>query len=840
MRLVLIFFIIIFFFVSEIYSQDIEYLTSEKDVFSDSEKSKVIQWKNLRKVDTNIEKILGNITSLALFSNTSDITGKSKFTKINEIGLGQNEIRVEMNLLKAQDHLHLGDPFVAKEIVLNELKNINTKNRTHLVWAYKILFEANRYLNKHNESIEVCLNMLSMYGENKDLFTDKWKLSCSLEFFKEAKREKKIEIERNFKEKLTAWSNSLIVKKDTFYMPLSAIFISQTIRYVYPNKILPIQYLENAITHSKSGNKNLARAYLALALLKYEIKNKDESLAVLRYLSGDFKGYGAHIKYFENNESSQQIARLCLARYQASVGNLNAAETWYRDVLLEKKISGNDFVKNEKKKAYWEYAQILYSQKKYLESAKQYKLSLKDIFYDHNFIINQKFDENSKKIRTSNIMLAKILSKTSQKNFEAEGQLLELLGYAEADLDFLNNLKNISKDNTDEIIQSLFALTSLSLEYGVDSKDSQMAMRFRNAISLTEDEISTIRTDLANALNAADYTYTGIIETKAISALMKLTPILDELKQILLILDQIESGIWDQGNVGLEFAKKNRFEILRRINAMDDEISNYRLKEKIEDKIYKPKLPGSFQLIGDNINELSSQIAATNFLFQANDKKIPKEIPLDILEFLESDFSSYERKKINDEFIKLTIDNRVFQLSRNLQTNTTFQFQIKEKVLEKSFVEMFELHKRNRKKSNSIGDIEFYKSLDNTWRSTVSVYNILNITIDNIKERIVSERKEILDRVDYIKQHLVNQENQFEKIKSMTYSEFQNITKDIVKQLIPRVISFKEYIKIELANHNKEIYNFKNFKNKEIEKSAEERVRWLNTLRDTSKWDLIR
>ncbi len=840
MRVVYIIIIILNICCKLLIAQELNFLPSELNVFSDIEKNRVEQWKNLRRVDTEIDKIFSNITSLSFFSNTSDVTGKSKFLRINEIGLGQNVLRDEMNLLRAQDHLQLGDPLIAKDLILKDIKNFDTRNKENLVWSYKILFEANRYLKKHEEAINICLKMLSIYGEDKDSFSDKWKLSCSLEFFKEAKIENKKYIKDNLKNSLRAWSNSPLVKRDSHYMPLSAVYIALALRKIYANKNISIQYLESAITHIKNGNKNLSRAYLALALLKYENNNKDEALSLLRFLSGNFKGYGARVKYFESDEASIQIARLCLARYQASVGNLNAAETWYRDVLLENKISGNDFVKNEKKKTYWEFAQILYSQKKYLESARQYKLSLKDTFYDHNFIINKQFDENSKKIRTSNIMLAKILSKTSQKNFQAEGQLLELLGYTEADLDFLNNIKNLSKDNTEELLQSLFALASLSLEYGVNSKETENAMKFRNALSTTKSEIDSMRTDLANALNAADYTYTGIIETKAISALMKLAPILNNLKQILLTLDKIESGLWDQSNVGLDFAKKNRIEILRRLNAMDDEISKYKLKEKVESKIYKPKLPGSFQLVGENINELSAQMAAVNFLFQANDKKIPQDIPSDLLEFLDNEFANFEREKLSEEFIKLTIDNRIFQLSRNLQENTTFQFQIKEKILEKSFSEMYDLHRRNRLKSNSIGDIEFYKSLDSSWTNIIAVYKMLSITVDNIKERIISERKEILEKVEFINQHLSAQEYQYEKLKNLTYDEFQNISKDIVKLLIPRVISFKEYIKIELANHNKDIYNFKIESNKEIEKSAEERVRWLNTLRDTSKWDLIR
>ena len=63
----------------------------------------------------------------------------------------------------------------------------------------------------------------------------------------------------------------------------------------------------------------LARSYLKIALLKYEFGKKEEALSIIRYLSEDFKGYGENLKYFEKDDTARVLARLCLARFHASM-----------------------------------------------------------------------------------------------------------------------------------------------------------------------------------------------------------------------------------------------------------------------------------------------------------------------------------------------------------------------------------------------------------------------------------------------------------------------------------------------------------------------------------------
>jgi hypothetical protein len=840
MRKIYIFLILNLFYNQIILSKMMDLSPSEKSLFTESEEVRVTQWRKIRSIDTLIDSIKGKVIGLSYISNVADPEGKAYELQKSPLGLRNDPIRVKMNLQKAQDHLYLGDQLAAINIVEKEMKNIDPRNRGYISWAYQILFEANRQLRNHDKASLICLKMLVIGGYQEELFPEKWRFSCSMEFLNETSLRKGKESQDDFKESLIIWSNSPVVKRDSKYMVLSSVYIALGLRNVYLKNNNSIRYIEEAIGHTKSGNKYIGRAYLVLSLLKYENGNKEESLSIMRFLSGDFKGYGENLKYFEKDDVSRQISRLCLARFHASMSNLVAAETWYKDVLLEKKITGIDLLDKEKINAHLEYAHVLYMQKNYLESAKEYKQAIQGNGLEILTINNGIPFGNREQIRTSNFILVKILSKTSGRNYEAESQLLDLLSQTETDIRFLQKIKVDYKKSKEESVENILALASLAEEYGIKSNLVTNALNFRNAFYHLEYDISIIRVDLANSLNVADYTYSGINEARAISSLTQLAGILDEFKKIILDLDSFEYQVWNIQNPGIEFAKKNRFELLKRLIAMDDDISRYKLKEEIEDKIYQPKIPGALENLSKNINKMNAEMAGVNFLFSSDDNKIPNDKLNDNIELLENSYSTYLIEKMYQDLTKITIDERYFQLSRSLRPSSTFVFQKQSEILEKTMFNLYNLHKKNRSEPYSIGDSELAMAMNDSWENLFSAYKQLLLAISNVKDRIIIERKEALNKVDLINNHLLEEERILAKLKESILSEYIKISEELVKEIEPRANEFKEYVNISLSVHNKGIYDLKKERDGEIQKASEERENWLNSLRQSVNMDLMR
>ena len=840
MRNIFTFLIVNFVLFQNAYSLEQNLSSSEKAIFLDTEDSRAMQWKKIRSIDTLIASIKGEIESLSTVSNVADPEGKEYKLQKSPLGLSNDPIRVKMNLLKAQNHIYLGDTKSSIDIVEKELKNIDPRNSGYISWAYQLLFEGHRQLKNHYAASLICLKMLVIGGYNEDLFPEKWRFSCSMEFLNETAKRKETESIQDFKQDFLIWSNSPVVNKDSKYMILSSVYIALGLRNIYLNNNNAIKYIEQAIARTKSGNNFIARAYLVLALLKYENKNKDESLSIIRFLSDDFKGYGENIKYFEKDNTARQISRLCLARIYASMGNLIAAENWYKDVLTKKYVTGINLLDTEKTNVLIEYAHILYLLKNYIESANVYKQAIQEndlkLLSKNN---NDLFFYNNR-MQTSNFILAKILSNTSERNFEAESQLLILLSQTETDIHFLKQMKIKAHDSNDDGIENILALASLAEEYGIKSKSVTMALNFRSAYYSLGKQISKIRVDLANSINVADYTYSGINEARGISTLLRLSNILNEVKKIIIDLDSLEYHIWNPNESGLEFAKKNRFELMKRLISIDDDISKYKLKEEIEDKIYKPKLNGALQNLSKNLNSMNAEMAAVHFLFLLNDKKIPRNIQSEDIDVLENSYADFIVNKMYEDLTKISINERYFQLSRSLKPSSSLVFQKYSEIIETTMMSLYNLHKKNRMKPYSIGDEEVYSSINETWIHLFSVYKQLLISVENVKERIVNERKDVLSKIDFINIHLLEEEKIISNYKKTILSECKKISKELAIQIEPRANDFKDYVNIALSVHNKDIYDLKKAKDENIKNAATQRENWLNSLKKSANLDLIR
>lgn len=835
--LIFIFGLILF---SKIFALDINLTPSEKSIFADNQNVRVTQWNKVQSINTKLETLNSKILGISFLSNVADPNSKQYIFEKTPLGLNNDPIRVKINLTKAQEHMYLGDYLTAIEIVEKELKNIDSRNRGVISWAYKILFQANRMLREHSKTTQICLKMLYIGGNEEDLFPDKWKLACSNEFVKEAIQIKKKNNYEEVKQNLIIWSNSPIVKNDSNYMVLSASYISLSYRYIYSDNTFSINYLQEAINHTKPGNILLARSYLVLALLKYEFGKKEEALSIIRYLSEDFKGYGENLKYFEKDDTARVLARLCLARFHASMFNLKASETWYQDVLNEENVSKFELDGNEKLKTQMEYSHILYLQKKYKESSIAYRKTIEKTSYDFINLFGDVPHNRSNKIRISRFLLAKILSKSEIKSNDSKLLLLDLYGEAIADLQFLQKIKDNKSEDNNEQIENILALASLAEEYGLENSTVIVALNFRNAYYNLENELRFIRSDLANSINVNDLSYSGILEARAVSSLANIDNILNTYKDIALELDSLEFQLWDSEKPGNKFAKENRYELLKRLAAMDDELSKFKLNQEIEDKILNPKFPMSIKNLSRNIDNLNAEFSSLNFLFALNNNKVPAKADNESVELLENSFAKFSIDKMYDDLVKSTIEERIFQISRGLKSKSSILFEKKYSVIGDTLKSLYDLHLNNKEKPYSIGDNEIADAIKIAWLNLFSSLNQLNLALIQVKDRIIYERKEILERINEVNSHIIKTENSIQALNKVILNEYTHIANEIASNLFPRVKKFEDYINISLAEYSHENSKLANESDEKIKQAAAQRENWIKSLRKSAEMDLMR
>lgn len=820
------------------YSQIVKNTELTSDIFELDQDIRFNQWKKLREIDWKIENIKTQIRGLTLLSNIPDPESKEYEKQKFPLGLKGDPIRTEINLLRAQDHLHLGNPNTAINIIEQEIKKINPRNSKNTVWANKILFEANRQLKIHEKTTEICLKMLIISNNDEELFTDKWRLSCSLEFFYETKKRIISKQINSFKNNITIWSQSPLIKRDSKYYVLSSALISLSLIEVYSDPMFSLNYLKNSINITKYNNEFLGKSYLILALMNLKINQKDSAISILRMLSNDYKIINKNLKKVEKNDYNHSQAILCLARIYAINENYESSKFYYQKFLSFRLEDINSHLISKRHLFSIEYAHVLYQLNKFDESAFQYKYAINTL--ESNIVKNKDFYKIKNKINISKFVLANIISKQSEINYENEGYLLDLISQTEADIRFIDSIKNNNNNSDESIIENIFMLASLSEQYGIKSETISRFLDFKKAYFYFDNEIMQLKNELVNSLKAIDYTYSGIIESRAISSLTYLEKIINNLKEILFSMDGLEYQLWNSKSSGLEFAKKNRFELLKRLYSMDDDISNFKIKNEIQNEIYRPNIP---YVIGKTVNSVynfGAELASLNYLFFLNSYRIPEKKYDEDIYLLEKGYSEKIYNNIYNQLVDLIIRDRYLELSKSLKPTSLKIFDRNSEIIKNTINGFYNLHNKNRIKAVSKNDIEFNEAVNESWSELINSYNQTIMAAKKIKNRMNQERKEILESINIITNKINNEQILIKLVKDSIVREYNKNINDLTNQIRPRLVEFYDYVNITLSANNKANYDLRVARDKDIKRASEEREKWLNSLRQSVKMDLIR
>lgn len=818
------------------YSQIVKNTELTSDIFELDQDIRFNQWKKLREIDWKIENIKTQIRGLTLLSNIPDPESKEYEKQKFPLGLKGDPIRAEINLLKAQDHLYLGNPNTAINIIEEEIKKINPRSHKNTVWANKILFEANRQLKIHEKTTDICLKMLIISNNDKELFTEKWRLSCSLEFFYETQKRKMSNQINNFKNNINIWSQSPLIKRDSKYYALSSALISLSLIEAYSDPMFSINYLENSINITKYNNEFLGKSYLILALMYFKINQKDKYISILRMLSNDYQKTNKNLKKVEKNDYNYFQANLCLARLYAIDENYEASKFYYQKILS---INSEDIKIKFKNKKYVfniEYAHVLYQLNKYDESALQYKYAINTL--ESNLIKNKDIHKN--KTNISKFILANIISKQSEINYENEGYLIDLISQTEADIRFIDSIIKNNNKTDESIIENIFMLASLSEQYGIKSETISRFLDFKKAYFYFDNEIMQLKNELANSLKSIDYTFSGIIESRAISSLTYLEQIIDNFKEILFSMDSLEYQLWNSKSPGLEFAKKNRFELLKRLYSMDDDISNFKIKTEIEKETYRPNIPHVIGKTANSVYNFGAELASLNYLFFLSSYRIPEKKYDEDIYLLEKGYSEKIYNHIYNQLVDLSIRDRYLELSKSLKPASLKIFDRNSEIIKNTINGFYNLHYKNRIKPVSKNDFDFNEAVNESWSELINSYNQTIMAAKKIKNRMNQERKEILESINIITNKINNEQKLIKVVKDSIVKEYNKNINDLINQIRPRLVEFYDYVNITLSVNNKANYDLRIVRDNDIKRSSEEREKWLNSLRQSVKMDLIR
>ncbi|WP_338636490.1 hypothetical protein [Spirobacillus cienkowskii] len=150
------------------------------------------------------------------------------------------------------------------------------------------------------------------------------------------------------------------------------------------------------------------------------------------------------------------------------------------------------------------------------------------------------------------------------------------------------------------------------------------------------------------------------------------------------------------------------------------------------------------------------------------------------------------------------------------------------------------MHYKNRIKPVSKNDFDFNEAVNESWSELINSYNQTIMAAKKIKNRMNQERKEILESINIITNKINNEQKLIKVVKDSIVKEYNKNINDLINQIRPRLVEFYDYVNITLSVNNKANYDLRIVRDNDIKRSSEEREKWLNSLRQSVKMDLIR
>jgi hypothetical protein len=777
------------------YSFSLENFYLKDNITSKKFLSKEEEWKKIEIIESKIDRIRNKIKNINYLLEINNL--KKNYRLIHK----KKEKDINIILSKSMQYLKLEKPFLAIKMLTENITNIENLAKENLVFAYKILYESNRKIKNHKNTTNICLKMLLKNNNDKLLFDNKWKLSCSIEFLKEIRQLKNKENLKKFKANLYLWVHSPEIKKESSKNLLISIFNSLAIKKIDLQK--SIQYLQESINNE--NNFFLPKAYLILSLMLYESGNKKESVKMIKFLIEN--------KNFQKNTlAEKKIAQLFLARIQALSKNYSESEILYKNLLLEQNQDDSEFLKNEHKKILLEYAYVLYVQKKYLQSAEEYKNLIGNNFLKLKF---------SKNIMVSNFILIDILSRN--KSFDISQKLLSFLGKSNSDIKFL---KKTMKKNIN--LKDIHILFSLSQEYGFLTKEINDLIKIISNLKYLKKEFYEKKLSFTNSIFNINYNIKKNSKYQISFYLDIFLEIFKEFKETILLLDSLEFNQWKISSLKSEYKKNRRIELLKRIYLIDDLIINYKSKKepnfgKLDDSIIEKNIL--------KINETKSKVSSLNFLVQRKDflnyykevknqKEKIEEMSHEILKNI------LKKNHINDiQFIK----NNLY---KNMQKKIT--------LMEETALSFLFLHKEQREKYSLKEEEDLLDNIDKIWNSIFIIYAEFNECILTLKSILIKEEIKSFSDFYSLSKEIENQEIMTNRIKDELIKNNQKNLQIIFKNSEKSIKKFQDFVKIKLSNQYSKISNDILANKKIIEESFQEREKWINTVKKSLEMDLFR
>jgi hypothetical protein len=672
---------------------------------------------------------------------------------------------------RAKSHLLSGEYQAAYKEARQYEKKISPDNVKLKIKNEKILFESARLQGLVKEASEICLSKLSQDKVFQNLWDDKWKVLCSRVFFTRSLQERSSE----FRKEVSLWSASEVAKGTTQMRLLGDIYTALAMGKSKEQRQRASEYLQNSILTSKKLNPYLSKAYLVLALLKYQVGEKNKALSMVQSLAMGSSIKNNFTPYFEVDDKIKLWSKLTLARMNMSLGNLEESKRWYDLWFNSKRGLKTKLLTSQ---VYLEYAQL----KTFLKSDKE-------------------TDE------THFIHAEKIISD---------------------DLNLLSQSKGDLKNNQSDLHSKILPVASLAVDYGVNTNESLFFIQKLIEVHFLSQTAENLRRNFVNVLNPLDVPEDGVSESVVLKSMENIDKQFLIIKNIVFRLDSLTQSFLSQKTRENEVSQGYRMDLLSRFDWADAKLAASLSQDNVlflkSERLHD--LKNKLNLSREQKSKLSSLVFLCSI---ANDALCESTLPHALI----------RQKQIEDKEIEALFESRVAYLNQEIFPESFYRLGKKYDVYSDSLIRLFHLEMEMIQNDPEYrSKISKYPNLfiETDWKNLLSLNQknneLLQLCINKINEHrkknqnLVSNLIKRMKELDIKKDSI--QEDIFQKVKS-NYPV-------LISQIESKIKEYQGMIDLSKVELLKDQYEKNKEKRIEFEKEKAIKERWMQSLQ--KKWEL--
>lgn len=777
----------------------------------------------------------------------------------NSIGLARDRVRLANVFSTAERHLSLGDAERADKLVRSEMARGNEFDVATLGRAYRILFEANRSLGRHEEAARVCLRALSRaYPVKKDEretfhFDEKWSTSCALSFAKGTLALSKSLTSLSEEEVVRFVASPLLKHKSSYQIP-RAMLLATALRNVGLNS-KALEFLHETIKDSPANDPWNARGYAMLGLLYDLTGDVQNSLRTLRAVVGDLSAARAELVPFTADKYTSFVANLSLARVYFRLGQVDEAKKRYlaalsaKDVFiagksLEKEyLSVQRFFPYSEEKVRWELANAYY----YLNKKKEAQDIFAELLKEKLTLTAQSQPTLQSSVDANALLYARVLNGDPATSANAQALLSKLFGYADADYNFVSTIKNRDRSASLDVHEGRAqALLSLAKAHRVDVPEVRRLAMFRDVLQRGNAFVEKVRDDLSDALAPVDNASQGILEARELATLTRLQVLQNELATYVKDLDLIHRASWREGNsAALGYAELHRKEIFRRFEVQNDELEKILFK-KNQNQTERRHLKNQKELealdadllrifaISQTTSVASDTLKRNQLAGASVDFSLPNATQTN------ADAVGTQVGDLRKDVAKLWMEQRVYGLQANSVWRELPLFARQFVLFSASMRDLYALHQRMMDARNDGEGNELRKRLEMAWEKVFASQLAIATCAQRSVQEMQQRRREIVGRAHEIMRIADMEERGLARLKASLKQEYQTHLPKVAAKLEPVVRQYREEVRIAIADGDE--LRAKEGENalQSLHRARDERLQWLRSLRQSVEWGYSR